>query len=93
MKTNKICKRFQISGKVQGVWYRATTQKVACELGLTGYAKNLSDGKVEVIACGDLEQIEQLSHWLWQGPPNADVSNVTEETLENFEESEGFETF
>lgn len=65
-----------VSGKVQGVWYRVTTQQKALELGLTGSAINLPDGRVEVIACGDADQVESLCAWLWQGSPLSEVSGV-----------------
>ena len=76
------CKRFFISGKVQGVWYRASTREKALELGLTGYARNLSDGRVEVVACGDDEPLEALESWLWEGPPLAEVTEVFSEKTE-----------
>lgn len=65
-----------VDGKVQGVWYRASTRRKAESLGVTGYARNLPDGRVEVLACGAREQVEQLCRWLWQGPPAARVSEV-----------------
>ena len=65
-----------ISGRVQGVFYRANTQRKAKELGLTGWVRNLPDGRVEVFAFGDLEQLETLTNWLWQGPPAAKVTAV-----------------
>lgn len=70
------CLRCMVSGRVQGVWYRASTQERASALGVTGYAKNLPDGRVEVLACGDREAVEALREWLWQGPPAAEVSAV-----------------
>ena len=76
------CKRFFISGKVQGVWYRASTQEKARELGLTGYARNLGDGRVEVVACGGDEPLEALESWLWEGPPLAEVIEVLGEKTE-----------
>lgn len=82
-----ICKRFYISGKVQGVWYRASTQKMASELGLTGWAKNLPDERVEVVACGEPEVLATLENWLWVGPPLAVVEEIqiTEEPVTHFE--------
>ncbi|MFC1747883.1 acylphosphatase [Pseudomonadota bacterium] len=71
-----ICRSFLISGRVQGVWYRASTQSKAQDLNVTGYAKNLPDGRVEVLACGTKENIEELQGWLWEGPPSADVNSV-----------------
>lgn len=66
-----------ISGHVQGVWFRANTQKQAKALGITGWARNLPDGRVEVLACGDAENLKTLYAWLHQGPPRAEVSEVT----------------
>ena len=71
-----ICVHFIISGLVQGVWYRATAQQKAIELGLTGWARNLKDGNVELVACGNTSDIKKLEEWLWQGSPKAKVENV-----------------
>ena len=68
--------RCWVSGKVQGVWYRGKAQRMAEELGLVGYAKNLRDGRVEVLACGAEASLEQLHQWLWEGPRSAQVSDV-----------------
>lgn len=78
---NKICMHCFVSGHVQGVWYRANTQEQANALGLTGWARNLPDGRVEVIACGDKEKLSQLFEWLKKGPPQAVVDGVTYEEL------------
>jgi acylphosphatase len=69
---------FYVSGRVQGVSYRAFARKHALELGLTGYAKNLEDGRVEVLACGEAEAIEELLGHLRQGPPWSEVRHVNE---------------
>ncbi len=68
--------RFLISGKVQGVFFRASTREQAQRLGLTGSARNLSDGRVEVIAAGEGAAIEALAQWLQHGPPSARVDRV-----------------
>ena len=68
--------RFLVSGKVQGVWFRASTRDVAVRLGLTGHARNLANGDVEVLAMGDAEAIATLADWLQQGPPLARVDAV-----------------
>lgn len=70
------CQRCLISGRVQGVWFRGNTQRRAQQLGVTGYARNLRDGRVEVLACGDSEAIDRLKSWLWQGPDAARVDDV-----------------
>jgi acylphosphatase len=53
--------RFIVRGKVQGVWFRASTREQAARLGLDGHARNLGDGSVEVIAIGDAEALD--AHW------------------------------
>lgn len=65
-----------VSGRVQGVWFRASTAEQAKMLGLTGYARNLADGRVEVLACGDEAALSRLESWLWQGPIAARVDEV-----------------
>ena len=72
----KQCRRYLISGKVQGVWYRASTQQQARRLGIDGFACNLPSGQVEVMARGPAEALDALETWLWQGPTNASVSSV-----------------
>jgi len=61
---------------VQGVWFRGSTRQQALQLGIRGFARNLDDGSVEVVACGDKEAVSQLHTWLWQGPDGARVDNV-----------------
>ena len=87
----KTCQRFLVSGLVQGVWFRGSTQDKALSLGLTGYACNMPDGRVEVLACGDDDKLDELQDWLWQGPPTAEVQNV-ENSDAKFREIAGFET-
>lgn len=71
--------RFLVSGKVQGVFFRAGTREQAQRLGLRGYARNLSDGRVEVLAAGDAGAIDALASWLQRGPPQARVDAVERE--------------
>lgn len=73
--------RFLVSGHVQGVFFRASTRTRAQELGLHGYAMNLADGRVEVVASGGDEALEQLAQWLRRGPPSARVDGVEREAL------------
>ena len=87
-----IAARFIVDGKVQGVWFRAATREQALRLGISGYAKNLPDGRVEVLACGTDEAIAALERWLWQGPPLADVQNVSREVVEPPPGLHGFHT-
>jgi acylphosphatase len=68
--------RFVVDGRVQRVSYRAATAMRAAELGLRGWAKNLPDGRVEVVAAGPMQAITELTSWLWQGPPAARVDCV-----------------
>ena len=69
-----------VYGMVQGVGFRFSTQHQATALGLTGYAKNLDDGSVEVVACGEQEKVEQLLVWLKAGgPTHARVYRVLSE--------------
>jgi acylphosphatase len=70
------CRRCIVSGKVQGVFFRDTTRGKARLLGVHGYAKNLQDGTVEVLACGDEQAVNALCEWLWEGSRYAKVSNV-----------------
>jgi acylphosphatase len=76
------CRKYKVSGKVQGVWFRASTQEKAESLGLTGWVRNLPSGEVEVLACGDNSQQEALLAWLQQGPELAVVKEVTHEILD-----------
>ena len=70
------CMRCLVSGRVQGVWFRAHTREQAQALGLSGSAVNLPDGRVEVIACGEAAALERLRQWLWQGSPMSRVREV-----------------
>ncbi len=65
-----------VSGVVQGVGYRRFVQRRAQDLGLCGFAENLFDGKVEIVAEGETDSLESLLHWLRRGPPHANVSDV-----------------
>ena len=76
------CRKFKVKGRVQGVWFRESTRRQAAFLNLTGYAINLPDGSVEVLACGDSAAIDRLAEWLQQGPPLASVSSVDETGFE-----------
>lgn len=71
-----ICRRSFVSGRVQGVFYRATCVRKAGALGLTGFARNLADGRVEVLACGDEAAVEEFLAWLWEGSPASKVTDV-----------------
>ncbi len=72
----KVCKKCFVYGQVQGVFYRASTQEKAKQTGVTGWVKNCSNGTVEVLACGEKENVDMLCNWLWQGPMHAQVAKV-----------------
>lgn len=77
-----IARRCHVSGRVQGVFFRASTRQRAEALGVTGYARNLRDGRVEVLACGGEAAVEALVEWLAEGPPAAHVTAVDVEVLD-----------
>lgn len=84
--------RFLVSGKVQGVWFRAAAREQALALHLQGFARNLADGRVEVVALGDEKALEALEAWLWKGPPLAGVTEVQREPLSSVPTLAGFST-
>ena len=71
-----ICRHYNVSGRVQGVFFRANTQHQARELGLTGWIRNRNDGSVEVLACGDEQQLSIFEKWLEIGPELSKVTNI-----------------
>lgn len=75
-------RQFTIKGRVQGVFFRDSTRRVAESLGLSGHAINLPNGDVEVLACGDSKAITRLAEWLRDGPRMAEVSEVIEREAE-----------
>ena len=79
--TAKKCLRCLVSGRVQGVWYRASTRQQAVALGLVGFARNLADGRVEVLVCGDGQAVDRLVGWLASGPTGAMVTDVSTEAV------------
>ena len=86
---NRSSRRFLVTGRVQGVFFRISTRDVAVQLSLTGYVKNLPDGSVEVVACGQSDEIDRLAAWLREGPRMASVASVDDEAVE-FREFDGF---
>lgn len=72
--------RFTVSGRVQGVFFRASTAREAARLGLRGHALNLPDGRVEVLAIGPAIAVDELQRWLQRGPPAARVAAVEPRT-------------
>lgn len=78
-----------VHGRVQGVFYRAKTQKKAEALGLSGWVQNCQDGSVEIHAEGDKEQVQALIQWCHRGPALASVSNIDL----SWREAEGLRSF
>lgn len=91
---DEVCLRFVVSGKVQGVFFRASTAREARRLGLRGYALNLPDGRVEVLAIGNTAAVDEFGRWLHRGPPAARVERVDcqRENPADFAPLEGFRT-
>jgi acylphosphatase len=73
-----VSRRFRVTGKVQGVYFRHSTRLEAERRGICGYARNLPDGSVEVAARGAEQAVEELYRWLHRGPRSARVDNVEE---------------
>jgi acylphosphatase len=80
-----------VSGKVQGVFFRENTRKKAAEFGLSGFVKNLQNGKVEAIFEGEKEKIEKIIQWIKKGPETARVENIEINWQDYQEEFEDFE--
>jgi len=76
-----------VEGRVQGVWYRDFTKRLAQEMGVTGWVKNIDDGRVELKAFGHDELLSRFTEKLHEGPPAADVTTIviTEISVERFE--------
>jgi acylphosphatase len=89
-----ICKKCVVSGRVQGVFYRATAARRAQELAIRGYARNLADGRVEVLACGEEDAVRTFVSWLWTGSSASKVTSVdvTDLALQAEQVSAGFHT-
>ena len=79
MAGKREARRWLVRGRVQGVGYRYFAQRAAEGLGLSGYVRNLDDGRVEVYASGPAEALQELAGLLYKGPRWADVRGVDEE--------------
>jgi acylphosphatase len=90
MEPDGITVRFLVTGRVQGVFFRASTKAQADRLGLSGYARNLPDGRVEVIAYGSEAAIDTLAAWLGEGPPQSKVERVERTAADGIHVSDGF---
>ncbi|WP_114325087.1 acylphosphatase [Candidatus Colwellia aromaticivorans] len=71
-----------MSGKVQGVYFRVSSQQKAIDYGLSGYAKNLADGDVEVFLSGDQENVDKMLAWLKHGPEQAQVTKMQQKKVD-----------
>lgn len=85
----ETCEKFTVSGLVQGVGFRYTTSYEGLRIGVTGYAKNLPNGDVEVLVSGSPDQIEHMAAWLKQGPKTSRVDSVVRESV-SFKPFKGF---
>ncbi len=85
------CEKFIVSGTVQGVGFRYHTCHQGLKLGLTGYAKNLANGDVEVIACGATHHVDELYEWLKIGPRTASVVKIVRTSCSLSKSYQGFE--
>jgi acylphosphatase len=74
--TKKARVHVKVCGRVQGVYFRASTVEQGRRLGLSGWVMNCADGSVEVAAEGEIDQLEQLVNWCHHGPPGAQVKEV-----------------
>ena len=85
-----IRRKITVEGRVQGVFYRASTRDKAFALGLAGYVLNLPNGKVLIEVEGPVDKVQELINWARQGPPMSRVKNVIVEEVEG-EGLSGFE--
>lgn len=76
------CRHFLVSGRVQGVYYRGSAREAALNLNLTGWVRNLDDGRVEAVACGNVAALDAFARWLAHGPSQARVSEVAAREIE-----------
>ena len=83
-----VCRRYRVSGRVQGVGYRFAACAEAQRLGITGWVRNLPDGDVEALACGDADRLLAFGEWLRRGPRAARVTAVraTDAAPQEFDE-------
>jgi len=82
--------KINVSGQVQGVFFRRSAKLKADSLGIAGWARNIDDGSVEVMAEGDREKVDEFIKWCKKGPPFAKVEKVEIEELKGIE---GFSDF
>ena len=83
--------RALVEGQVQGVYYRASTRERALQLGLTGWVRNLSDGRVEFEVQGSPERVNRLIAWAKIGPDHAQVDSVFQEEVPSLPGEKSFQ--
>ncbi len=90
----EVCRRYIVSGRVQGVFFRASTASVAHRLGVRGRARNMPDGNVMVLALGPESAVDELGEWLRHGPPSAQVADVqqTDQQMDDWKHLPDFRT-
>lgn len=84
--------RFIVRGRVQGVFFRASAREQALALKLTGHARNLADGSVEVVVYGEPAAIDRLETWLHDGPAQAEVNELYREDIGAHDAPDDFKT-
>lgn len=86
---SELCIRARVSGRVQGVWFRRFTQQQALAAGITGWVRNLADGRVEAMLCGEADAVEQVLSALRLGPESSRVDKLEQESV-TLEQLHGF---
>jgi acylphosphatase len=81
----------RITGRVQGVWFRASAKEKADALGITGWVRNCEDGSVEVLAQGSEEELKEFVKWCHHGPPSATITDVQEQNEPDAEQMTSFQ--
>lgn len=87
----KECLHIIVKGRVQGVYFRAYTQKQAVKLNINGFVRNLPDGSVEIVASGHPDELQKLAAWCHKGSLLAKVSQVIVNVHADVEQFDGFE--
>jgi acylphosphatase len=87
----KVRAHVYVSGRVQGVFFRGTVQERAEQLGLTGWVRNLPDGRVEALFEGEPGKVREMVRWCEEGPSHATVESVVAEFETPAEDLQGFE--
>jgi acylphosphatase len=85
-----VARRYLISGRVQGVGFRYFTEDTALREGVSGYVRNLPDGRVEAVVEGDVAAVARVEQALWNGPPGARVEQVDVEPMPPTGRASGF---